>query len=220
MELIYLAIAIACLGGWFLLTGLLRLVRLYVIRGLVQTSGGALLAATGGLLISVGININSYQQFQNDQPIARLHFQQLAEQQFLARVVVLDSTSGDSRPAQTFKLIGDDWQVDARVLKWHAFVNFMGIRAYHKLDRISGRYHNIEQARSDPHSVYSLADEAGFDIWSWLQQHPQWQPWLDAGYGSATFLPMADNAEFTVYIGNEGLLARPTNEVARQSFNQ
>ena len=220
MELIYIAIVIACLGGWFLLTGLLRLFRLYIIRGLVQTGGGALLAAVGGLLISIGINLNSYQQFQNDQPIARLHFKQLGEQQFLARVTLIDGESGDSQAAQTFKLIGDDWQVDARVLKWHAFVNFMGIRAYHKLDRISGRYQDIGQARTDNHSIYSLAEDSGFDVWSWLQQNPLWQPWLDAGYGSATFLPMVDNGEFIVSIGNEGLIARPTNEVARQALNQ
>ena len=38
--------------------------------------------------------------------------------------------------------------------------------------------------------------------------------WFDAEYGSATFLPMADGALFTIQLTNNGLIARPENDRA------
>ena len=38
--------------------------------------------------------------------------------------------------------------------------------------------------------------------------------WVDAEYGSATFLPMADGALFTVKLSSTGLVARPENDRA------
>jgi len=220
MDLLFLAIAIACLGLWLTLSGLLRLLRLQLLSGTARTGTGATLSVSGALLLAVAVNLSSYHHLSNDQPLAQLYFTQIGPQQFIARVVLLDD-EGNSQVEQKFHLHGDDWQVDSRVLKWHPLLQWLGLRPLHKLDRISGRYRDITEARSAQHTLYPLnQDDPGLDIWPWLQNQPQWQPWVDARYGSATFLPMIDQARFTLYLGQDGLLARPANKLASQVLSQ
>jgi hypothetical protein len=42
-------------------------------------------------------------------------------------------------------------------------------------------------------------------------------PGVDAYYGTATYLPMADGARFEVTLSRTALLARPVNDAARQA---
>jgi hypothetical protein len=41
---------------------------------------------------------------------------------------------------------------------------------------------------------------------------------VDAQYGSATYIPMADNATYYVTMSQTGLLARPANDEARTAI--
>jgi hypothetical protein len=40
---------------------------------------------------------------------------------------------------------------------------------------------------------------------------------MDALYGSATFLPMADGALYEIKVSQSGLVARPLNQAARDA---
>jgi hypothetical protein len=42
---------------------------------------------------------------------------------------------------------------------------------------------------------------------------------VDAVYGSATFLPMADKAAYAISASQTGLIARPLNEAARNAIS-
>jgi hypothetical protein len=42
-------------------------------------------------------------------------------------------------------------------------------------------------------------------------------PWVDALFGSATFVPMADGALYAVSVSQSGLIARPANQAARNA---
>ena len=53
------------------------------------------------------------------------------------------------------------------------------------------------------------------DLWTVSIDHKRWMPFVDAVYGSAVYLPMADGARYEVAITQSGLLARPVNEVAK-----
>jgi hypothetical protein len=125
--------------------------------------------------------------------------------------------SGD---IQVFTLNGDEWQLDARVLKWRGWANVLGLDAQYRLERLSGRYRDIEQERNAPRSVYALSDNPGIDLWTWTIDHPTWLPFVDAVYGSATYLPMADGARYRVNMSQSGLLARPMNGHAQGAVAQ
>ena len=77
---------------------------------------------------------------------AEAQFTRLGEQQF---DVVLTYPSGVT---QRYALRGDDWQVDARVLKWRGAANVLGFDTAYRLERIGGRYADIDRERArDPH---------------------------------------------------------------------
>ena len=108
---------------------------------------------------------------------------------------------------QMFMLAGDEWQLDARVLKWKGWANLLGLDAQYRLERVSGRYRDIEQERKDERTVYALSENPGVDLWTLSIEYPRWLPFVDAVYGSATYLPMADGARYEVSITQSGWLA-------------
>jgi hypothetical protein len=101
------------------------------------------------------------------------------------------------------------------VLKWRALANLFGFDTAYRLDRISGRYTSIDDERSLPRTVYALNQPDRVDLWELAHRHHSWVPWIDALYGSATFLPMADGALYEIKVSQSGLLARPLNQAAR-----
>jgi hypothetical protein len=167
------------------------------------------LAAIGACALLVGQNLASYQRLTHEQPAGKLTFRQTAPQQFEAVLTNPDGTQ------QQFALGGDEWQLDARVLKWRAFVNLIGFDSAFRLERIGGRYTDVDRERSAPRTVFKLARDERIDLWSLARASKQWLPWLDTYYGSATYMPMADGAAYEVTVSQTGMLARPLNAAAR-----
>jgi hypothetical protein len=91
----------------------------------------------------------------------------------------------------------------------------LGLDARYRLERVSGRYTDIAQERIDPRTVYALCEPGPFDLWTLARDYPGWLPFVDAVYGSATYLPMADGATYEVTLTQSGLVARPQNAAAR-----
>jgi hypothetical protein len=120
-------------------------------------------------------------------------------------------------PPRHFQVHGDEWQVDARVLKWRALGNLLGFDTVYRFERLSGRYADIAQERGAARTVHSLAEDPGLDLWSLVRKHHQYVPLADALYGSAVYVPMAEGAEYTVTVSTSGLVARPGNEAARKA---
>ena len=209
MTFTALIIVLALVGILCLFAAIRRMRRRRVL-------GGALVGATGLVLILLGAgaaliaaNLLTYQRLSFEQPAAELLLTRTGEREFNA---VLTYPGGEHA---SFALRGDEWQIDARVLKWHAFANLVGFDALYRLERISGRYTRIEDERTQARSVYSLNPPQRIDPWDLVHRYHSWVPWMDALYGSATFLPMADGALYEVKVSQTGLVARPLNQAAR-----
>jgi hypothetical protein len=65
--------------------------------------------------------------------------------------------------------------------------------------------------------VYGLSQNPGLDLWELSTRYPRWLPFVDAIYGSATYLPMAETARYEVKMTPSGLLARPINPAAESA---
>ena len=87
---------------------------------------------------------------------------------------------------------------------------------YPALQRWRSLRRRVNDENTRIHTVYSLTDNQGLDIWSIMKKHPSWIPWVDAYYGSATYLPMSDKARFKITLSQTGLLARPVNDPAKE----
>jgi hypothetical protein len=167
-----------------------------------------LAAACVGLL---GFDLLSYERLTREQPALEAQFSRVGDQQF---DVALTYPSGQT---QRFALQGDDWQVDARVLKWHGFANVLGFDTAYRLERIGGRYADVERERGAPRTVYALNPPQRVDTWMLLRRYHRYVPWVDTLYGSAAFMPMADGARYEVKVTQSGLIARPLNLAAQQA---
>lgn len=209
MEFGIVSISLLVISALLIMLGIKILFRrnwfLHFLRGF---AGFSLLLLA--LLVTLsGLNIATYQQFKQGQAVANISFTRTAGQQYEAELVNVNSGQ-----QSTWLINGDMWQVDARILRL-ALVS----RPFYKLDRISGRFYSLEQERSSPRSVYSLAEhEAGIDLWSLLKDRSIGL--VSADYGSATYSPMADGAVYAIVVGVDGLRAEPVNDAARQIVNE
>jgi hypothetical protein len=209
MTLETLSLIVGIVAALLLMIGLRRLVRARFVTGASSLFLSLALIGVSGLLLVVGTNLHTYSRLTYETPLAELIFEGRGPQRF--RATIARYPAGDR---QVFMLSGDEWQLDARVLKWRGWANLIGLDAQYRLERLSGRYRDIDQERKSTRSVYALSDNPGIDLWTWAQDHPTWLPFVDSVYGSATYLPMADGARYKVSLTQSGLIARAVNPAA------
>ncbi|MBI3546650.1 MAG: hypothetical protein HY081_08685 [Gammaproteobacteria bacterium] len=107
-----------------------------------------------------------------------------------------------------YVLNGDQLYVDARILKWHAFANVLGLNTAYELDRVAGRYQDLTQEQQQPRTVQSLAPARDVDLFTLRQRYAVLSPLLDAEYGSATFAAADSPSQYEVRVSTTGLLIR------------
>jgi hypothetical protein len=206
------AIGVFIVLGLLLMAGAAALFRRrHVFSGLLCTLFALLVLALPVGIGMVAGNMVTYTRLTHEQRALKAEFTKTGDHQFDA---VLTFPSGD---VQRVILRGDEWQVDARIVKWKALANIVGFDAAYRLERISGRYSEIADERSAPHTVYSLSQPTRLDVWSLVRRLGTWLPWVDALYGSAVYVPMADGASFAVLVTQSGLLVRPLNAGAEHA---
>lgn len=189
--------AFLCLrGGWILAW----------VRGTL----GLGLVALAILMILYGMDLRYYQVLTSEQPVARILVSRLDTQLWQVQI---QSTDEDV----TAEIAGDEWQIDARVLRWPASWQALGFKTRYRLDRISGRYRDVSQEVSRPRTAVELGREPfAEDIWNRLAEFSSTMEWLDAAYGSSAYHPLRDGAVYDVSLTNAGLISRPVNEEARE----
>jgi hypothetical protein len=213
MTFTALIIVCALLGILFLIASARRLRRRRVLGGMAHGATALILFLLAALAVLIGSNLRTYQRLSYEQPAGELQLARTGDRQFNA---VLSYPGGERA---NFELRGDEWQVDARVLKWRAFANLVGFDTAYRLERISGRYTKIEDERSQPRTVYDLNSAGRIDPWELIHHYHSWVPWMDALYGSATYLPMSDGALYEIKVSQSGLVARPLNQAAREAVS-
>lgn len=202
---------VAALGLYLAYAGLRRLWRRRFIAGSLQGLTGLLFLAAAVAAFLILLNLHTYARLTHEQPLVELTFTKLAAQHYRAE---LSFAGGGVRPLE---LKGDEWQLDAQVIKWKGSAALFGADTLYRFDRLSGRYRQIAQERHGPRTVHDLSDNPGIDAWRAARLAQRWLHWLDAVYGSGTYLPMADGARYRVTLGTQGLIARPANAAAEKA---
>ncbi|MFC4314723.1 hypothetical protein ACFPN2_36995 [Steroidobacter flavus] len=203
---------IAIFGLLLLILACQRLFRARFLAAGGSAFTGSLFLAVAALLFVVSLNLRTYAQLTLERPVAEIVFEQRGPQTFNATL-----TQVPNGEIQMFVLSGDEWQLDARVLKWKGWANLFGLDAQYRLERVSGRYRDIAQERTAERTVYPLAENPGLDLWQLTLDKPDRLPFVDAVYGNAAYMPMSDGARYEVTISQTGLIARPVNAAAQQA---
>jgi hypothetical protein len=124
------------------------------------------------------------------------------------RQYAVELRTGDFCSPQHFEIKGDEWRLDARFLKWKPLANLIGFDAMYRLDRLSGRYSDIDVANSAPHVAYQVGKKPVVDLTDHLRE--DWKHWspVDTSFGSSVYEIIDPAYEYTVYRTQSALLVR------------
>lgn len=206
----------AVIAIFLLLIALRMLLKGTWFWGWIRGMSGLVLIGLAVFCVLVGLDLRSYQQVLIDKPVATVSFQKVDDRAYVATVALTDTGV-----TTDYYLRGDQWQIDARIIRWKGLLSQAGGKPGYRLERISGRYISIEDERSRERTVHALRDEReyGFDLWAWAYENQMNAPLIDAVYGSATFVPMVDGALYEVALSHTGLVAKPLNDAAKRAVN-
>ena len=176
--------------------------RLGSLTGLLAAALSLTLAALCG---DITIGVRGYRALTEEVVAATIKTEPLGPQHFRATVTLPDSS------LHMFDLAGDAVYVDAHVLKWRPWANLMGLHTAYELDRIAGRYQALRDEQTRERTVYSLAADKPFDAFDLAHRYWVLRPFVDAQYGSATFIGATapGGATYEVRVSTTGLLVRP-----------
>ena len=181
------------------------------VRATGSLAGGLVATVLGGASILLAFSYYGYGRLVDEQVVGKIEFSRSAPGEFTARLMI------DGEPDRLLELRGDEWQIDARVILWKPPVTLLGLDPIYQLDRLSGRYSDIDDEMKEQRTVYALTEELTLDVWRVARRFPRMVPGVDAYYGTATYVPMADGARFEVTLSRDALIARPVNEAARRA---
>lgn len=210
-----LLIAITLIFTLFAFFFLLRTVRCTRHRRIIRAGGSCLScvlsAAIAGSALMLAFSYYSYDRLTAEKVISSIQFRQTATEEYEARLMIIGEQD------RLFRLRGNEWQLDARLINWKPPATILGLDPIYRLERLSGRFSEIDRERTEARTVHALSPEPFLDAWTVARQFPLLTPGVDAYYGSATYVPMADGARFEVSLSRDALLARPVNEAARNA---
>lgn len=183
-------------------------------RGRILRAGGSGIScvasvAVAGAALLLAFSYHSYGRLTSEKVISSVQFRQTANDEYEARLMITGERD------RLFRLRGNEWQLDARLISWKPPATILGLDPIYRLERLSGRFSEIDRERTEPRTVHALSPDSYLDIWAVARQFPLLTPGVDAHYGSATYVPMSDGARYEVSLSRDALIARPVNEAAR-----
>ena len=220
---------VGLIGLVLLVKGLGALFRGKVVGGLLGGVGGAGFLAVAAIASLLALDIQTYSRLTYERPVATIQLRRLAQQYFEVTVIQPAAAEGQATRTAVYPVNGDEWRIEAQVLKWKPWANVLGLDTQYRLDRLSGRYQDIDQERTGARSVHALSGGDGqsrvlgvtvpwrIDAWDVARRYRRHVDAVDTLYGGAAYMPMADGARYEVFITQSGLIARPANDAARNA---
>jgi hypothetical protein len=167
-----------------------------------RTGGGALFLSLSALAATLGVSTQGYRALTLEEVAVRVTTVPTGPHAFQAYVEFPDGRD------TTLAVRGDQVLVDAHILKWHSIANVLGLHTQYELDRLTGRYIDVEDERTMPRTVHSLKSEKPVDLFELAQRYSFLSFLVDAEYGSATYIEVDEPARFEVTVSPTGLLVR------------
>jgi len=205
------SIIFAFLTIYFLARTLRRLRQHHFIRAGGSVISCVVSAALTGAAIMFLVSYLSYSRLTDESDVSTIEFRRINPEEFQARLMI------DGERDQFFVLRGNEWQMDAKIVTWKPPATILGLEPVYQLDRLSGRYSEIDREQTEARTVHALSPGNGLDVWQIARQFPKFLPGIDAYYGTATYVPMLDGAQFRVSLSRDALIARPSNDIAKQA---
>ncbi len=210
---------LATLVGLLLVgAGLGRMFRFKLMSGLSRFLFGGVFLGGAATAVLFGLNLQTYARLVYERPAAEVTLTQVGPQAFTASVRT-PKPDGELGDPLIYDLTGDEFTIEARFLKWKPWANITGYDAIYRLDRIQGRFEDVDTENATPPKRYNLSPDglpAALDIYQLARQNEFMKgiKAVDAIYGAGGYAPMADGAVYEIVATQSGLIPRPANPVA------
>jgi len=168
----------------------------------LSTLAGALLLSLSALSATLSVSIRGYRALTSEQVAMTVTTVPTGPRSFQAYVELPGGRD------TTLAVRGDQVLVDARILKWRYVGNLLGLHTRYQLDRLTGRYVDIDDERNLERSVHSLRAHEPLDLFDLARRYSPLRLLVDAEYGSATYIDVKEPARFQVSVSTTGLLVR------------
>ncbi len=188
-------------------------------RGRILRAGGSGISCIASIAVAsvallLAFSYYSYGRLTSEKVISNVQFRQTGNDEYEARLMIRGERD------RLFRLRGNEWQLDARLINWKPPATILGLDPIYRLERLSGRFSDIDRERAEPRTVHALSPDSYMDIWAVATQFPLLTPGVDAHYGSATYVPMSDGARYEVSLSRDAVIARPVNDAARDAVGR
>lgn len=163
---------------------------------------GVLFLSLAALAATLGVSTQGYRALTLEEVAATITTVPTGFREFQAFVEFPDGRD------TTLHVLGDQLLVDAHILKWRPLANILGAHTQYELDRLLGRYIQIDDERSAPRTVHSLKSDKPADLFHLARRYTLLAYLVDTEYGSATYITVQRPARFEVRVSTTGLLMR------------
>lgn len=167
-----------------------------------RSGGAALFVSLSALSATLAASTQGYRSLTREELAATVTTVPTGPRSFDALVEFPDGTD------TTFTVLGDQFLVDAHILKWRYVGNLIGLHTQYELDRLTGRYLDIEDERRLERRVHSLKADKPVDLFDLSQRYSFLAFLVDVEYGSATYVEVDRPARWEVRVSTTGLLVR------------
>jgi hypothetical protein len=167
----------------------------------------ALWTSLFGMLLFFGFFLRAYYAFNYEQPVAEIVTRPLRGPQSGSNSLVRLSTF-DPHTTRYLLVKGDQWMLEGDILKWDAWLNFLGLHTRYRLTRFRGRFIKAKDERSRPASIFSLVEEEDHPFWRHLYRYGPKMPFVSTAYGNAAFQASNQSRRYLVYVSTSGFLVR------------
>jgi len=199
---------------------LLFVFSVFISLKIIRKGGGAIKVFCVGLVLVfivpiclLLVDFLTYRYGDTNVLIAKVFISEVQSKHYKFKLAV------PGQPLVEYDINGDMWQLDARLITLNKVLGRIGFDTLYQFDRISGRYHQIEDELTIPRTVYKLGHTRGVvDLWYILNANP-WLPGISARYGSSTYVPLADGAKYSVYLRQNGIQALAENDLTQDVLN-
>lgn len=180
----------------------------------LRGSAGFLLVAGAIYAVLVAASLFQYQVVPAQAPMAVVSFENVGLQRW--RVTIAES-NGDRR---VHELLGDLWQLDVRMLRYHGIGALLGTPPSFELERLSGRYISVEDEANKDHADFQLVTRSvlGYDLWSRAAANGSML--VEATRSNVAMVPIMDGAIFELRLNNDHLAVKPANSAAEDSLRR
>lgn len=211
MQFTGLAVGVALLALLILWLGLSILWRGRWFLAWLRGSCGLAVVLLALLGAALAYDLSTYREQQSGSTLATLTVGNGNNDRY--RVTLNDGTS-----SHQLLLDGELWGLNVQVLDWRGLASLIGLQPGYRIAELNARFLGIEQQNAAQYLEQPLApSKFGLDVW----QMVQWiggLPFVEAKMVKLSFIPLVENASYSIEWLPTGLQARPVNEPARQAL--